>query len=577
MRKAAKPVYAADFETTTNPEDCRVWAWGICNIKETENVHYGIDIQSFIEYISDLNAKIYFHNLKFDGRFIVDYLLRNGWEWMDTGDYKSPVELKPHTFTSLISNMGVWYSLQLRFPDGPGGKIRKVDIFDSYKIITMPIKKMPKTFGIDALKGDLDYKGEREVGHRLTDEEIKYLHNDVYILAKALDYMLSHGQTKMTAGSNAFADYKKRITPKAFKRLFPIVDDFSDADIRKSYKGGWSYLNPAYKNIVVGAGQVYDVNSMYPSVLKQKLMPYGEPIWFNGEYKPDPMYPLYVVNFLCQFKIKPNHYPSIQIKGAPMRYIENEYLTESDGPTWITLTNIDLELMLDQYDVDVLEWNGGYMFHGQTGMFDDYIDYWYGIKSESKHEGNHGMEAIAKLMLNSLYGKFGTRKQAIKYIPYLDEEKNLVRYREGEPERVEKGYIPVATFCTSYARDKIIRGAQACGERFIYADTDSLHVLGTEPIEGLDIDEYRLGAFKVENTFTRAKFLRQKTYLEVFIGPNGEERKIKCAGMPDELKAKIREDEFAVGQSWGIEWGNLKSRSVPGGVVLKETPFTIKG
>ena len=60
-------VYAADFETTTNPDDCRVWAWCICDIYNIdETIEYGETIYSFIEYISNLHGKIYFHNLKFD-------------------------------------------------------------------------------------------------------------------------------------------------------------------------------------------------------------------------------------------------------------------------------------------------------------------------------------------------------------------------------------------------------------------------------------------------------------------------------------------------------------------------------
>lgn len=559
-------VYAADFETTTNPDDCRVWAWAICEIHHSEDMHYGIDMPSFMEFISDLDGRIYFHNLKFDGRFIIDWLLRNGFEWMS----QKP---KPMCFTTLISNMGVFYSIEIRFPDSKAGIERKVQIYDSLKIMPFSIASMPKTFGIKESKLEIDYKEDRPVGHELTQEEKDYVHNDVYILAEALKFMFSHGQRKMTTGSNALSDYKKRVTSKKFKAWFPVLDSITDSDIRKSYKGGWSYLNSKYKNEIIGSGRVYDVNSMYPGVLKYKLLPYGEPIYFSGDYQPNQFYPLYVLNFLCEFKIKPNHFPSIQIKGMPMRYMSNEYLTESDGPTWLTLTNVDYQLFLDQYDVNIIEVNGGYMFKAMVGMFDAYIDYWYSVKTDSRNEGNKGMEKIAKLMLNSLYGKFGTRKQAIQYIPFLDKEKDVVRYYEGQPESVDKGYIPVATFCTSYARDIIIRGAQACGDRFVYADTDSLHIKGTDPVPGLDVDNNRLAAFKLESEFKRAKFIRQKTYLEVFDTSKGEELNIKCAGMPDRIKERLREEDFYEGAEYT---GNLKAKSVPGGVILADVTYKIK-
>lgn len=561
-----KSVYAADFETTTNPEDCRVWAWAICNINTSNEMNYGNNIESFIEFISDLDGRIYFHNLKFDGRFIIDYLLRNGFEWRD----KSPEE---NCFSTLISNMGVFYSIEIRFPDSKAGIQRKVQIYDSLKIMPFSIASMPKTFGIKESKLEIDYKEDRPVGHELTQEEKDYVHNDVYILAEALKFMFAHGQKKMTTGSNAIADYKKRITTKKYRNMFPSLDLVTDGDIRKSYKGGWSYLNPIYKNVNIGEGCVYDVNSMYPGVLKYKLLPYGEPIYFNGMYKENQFYPLWVLNFLCEFKLKPGHYPSIQIKGMPMRYMANEYLTESDGPTWLTLTSVDYKLFLDQYDVNIIEVNGGYMFKAQVGMFDAYIDYWYDVKTTSRNEGNKGMEKIAKLMLNSLYGKFGTRKTATQYIPFLDKEKDIVRYYEGQPETVDKGYIPIATFCTSYARDIIIRGAQSCGDRFIYADTDSLHIKGMEPVPGLDVDNNRLAAFKLESTFKRAKFIRQKTYLEVFDTDGGESINIKCAGMPDRIKERLTEAEFYEGAEYS---GNLKAKTVPGGVILADVTYKIK-
>lgn len=102
-------IYAADFETTTEENDCRVWAWGLTNIYETNKIRYGNSIESFIDYISELDGRIYFHNLKFDGRFLLDWLLRNGYDWR-----QKPNDEK--TFGTLISEMGVFYSITIIFP-----------------------------------------------------------------------------------------------------------------------------------------------------------------------------------------------------------------------------------------------------------------------------------------------------------------------------------------------------------------------------------------------------------------------------------------------------------------------------
>ena len=225
-------VYAADFETTTNPEDCRVWAWGITNINTPKNIVTGNSMDTFIKYISNLDGRIYFHNLKFDGRFIIDWLFRHGYEWT-AGKF-----LLPYEFNTLISNMNVFYSMRIRFPDSKAGIEKKLEIYDSLKIMPFSIAQMAKTFKLDRHKEELDYKEDRPVGHELTEEEISYLQADVYILAKGLQFMFNAGQKKMTTGSNALADYKKRITRKKFERFFRKLTRLRIATYDKVIRAG---------------------------------------------------------------------------------------------------------------------------------------------------------------------------------------------------------------------------------------------------------------------------------------------------------------------------------------------------
>ena len=60
--------FTADFETTTDASDCRVWAYAICEVGDTNNFSYGNNIDSFIDFCKNKkdNYRIYFHNLKFD-------------------------------------------------------------------------------------------------------------------------------------------------------------------------------------------------------------------------------------------------------------------------------------------------------------------------------------------------------------------------------------------------------------------------------------------------------------------------------------------------------------------------------
>lgn len=540
-----------------------------------ETIIYGNSVDTFMEFLQSYEGTIYFHNLKFDGGFIVDHLFRKGYDWI------AGRKLHAKEFTTLISDMGQWYSIKICFEHPVSGLEHTVTVLDSLKIIPMSVDAMPKSFGIPMQKLELDYDGSREVGHVMTEKEKAYISNDVLILAKALAFMYDQNMKKLTTGSNALNYYKKQTGKKLYEKWFPKLSMTDDADIRLAYKGGFTYLNPHYKGKDVGAGSVYDINSMYPWAMAYKPLPYGTPVYFQGKYEHSGVYDLYIQCLKCEFKLKPNRIPSIQIKNN-WRYMETEYLTESNGPTILHLTCVDLELMFHNYDVYNIDYISGYCFKSRIGMFKDYIDHWYDVKTNSRLEGNKGMEKLSKLMLNSLYGKFGANPKGKSKVPYFDHEKNKVCYSMGPEEDRKGGYLPVACFITAWCRDNIIRSAEKCGDRFIYADTDSLHILGTEPPE-IDIDNKRLGAFKLEETFDRAKFIRQKTYME---SVNGK-LDIKCAGMPQRIKDGItildsegnvikQEVNFDTFYEGAVFEGKLLPKVVPGGVILKDTTFKIK-
>ena len=104
--------------------------------------------------------------------------------------------------------------------------------------------------------------------------ETANIRNDVLIMAKALHVIFSEDLTKMTRAGNALADYKEIITKSKFLHYFPPLDFNVDKDLRKAYRGGFTYLNPIYKEKDVGTGVVLDVNSLYPSVMYEKKLPF---------------------------------------------------------------------------------------------------------------------------------------------------------------------------------------------------------------------------------------------------------------------------------------------------------------
>lgn len=213
--------FTADFETTTNPNSCHVWAWGICEIGNTNNFLYGNNINTFIEFCQQKeNVDLYFHNLKFDGDFILNYLLRNGYKYIEN---KKDKENK--TFTTLISDVGQFYCFEIFFEVG-NKKVNSVKIMDSLKILNMSVLEVAKSFGLGELaekikEEKIDYEKDRDEGYEITEEELKYLKNDVEVMAIALNTIFGEGLTRMTAGSNALNNYKEILTKEEFEYYFP--------------------------------------------------------------------------------------------------------------------------------------------------------------------------------------------------------------------------------------------------------------------------------------------------------------------------------------------------------------------
>lgn len=209
-------LYAADFETTTNPEDCRVWAWAVSEIGNKDNFQYGNSIDSFVEFMRESdNSTFYFHNLKFDSEFLFNYLFSHGFHHV-----KNKEDEASNTFTTLISDMGQFFATKIIFKK-VGRRVKYAQLYDSLKILPFSVAEIAKAFALPISKLELDYETDRPVGHVLTQHEIDYIRNDVEIVASALKLLHDQNLTKMTQAGNAFFDYKETVGERNFDRWFP--------------------------------------------------------------------------------------------------------------------------------------------------------------------------------------------------------------------------------------------------------------------------------------------------------------------------------------------------------------------
>lgn len=595
--------FTADFETTTDVSDCRVWAYAIAEVGNSKYFEYGNSIEGFMNWCKkNTNTKVYFHNLKFDIQFILSYLMNQmGFVWV-----KEKKEAVDGSFTTLITDTGQFYQLVIYFKVNKKNH-RKVVIQDSMKIFpNFSVENIAKAFNLPMKKLKIDYKAKREIGHQLTKQEINYIEADVKIVALALNEMFNRNLKKMTIASNAMEDFKDKLPH--FRRKFPVIDKEVDKEIRKSYRGGFTYVNDVWKEKQTPSGMTLDVNSLYPSTLINFPMPYGRPVKFEGQYQKDVTHPLYVQTLSCTFKLKKGKIPTIQIKNT-MSFIANEYLKSSKGEmVTLTLTSVDLELFFKHYEVVVIKWKGGYKFKQCKGLFEPYINYWMNMKVQAGKDGNAPLKAIAKLMLNSLYGRFALSLTAGQKYPVLDSN-GVVHFKLLPVEEREGLYIPVGCFVTAYGRKITLETSQIIKDYskkkykkdlYFYSDTDSIHTgIKDEDLEALKdiikIDEFAIGCWAKENEFKKAMFIRQKCYIEQ--GMNGK-LDVVVAGMPKYLAPLINFKNFKRGFStsgMGIKdmiklaskngateeeieklHPKLTYKYVKGGVVLVDTDYTIK-
>lgn len=578
--------FVGDFETTVYEGQTHTEVWAsACVELFSDNVKVFHSIAEQFNYFVSLNQNVicYYHNLKFDGAFWLSYFLVDlGYEQAGTRtkeDYSDfefiqPKNMKNKTVSYSISNMGQWYRIIVKINN------KMIEFRDSLKLLPFSVKKIGNSFGTKHKKLDMEYKGFRYAGCEITDEERKYIENDVLVIKEAMEIMFTEGHKKLTIGSCCLAEYKRSIGHYNYLELFPDVYkipldkeiygyDNAGEWIKQSYRGGWCYLAKGKESKLFRNGTTADVNSLYPSMMSSESgnrYPVRTPTFWSGNYipkealKPDKYF---FVRIKTRFYIKKNKLPFVQVK-SNMLYKPTEMLETSDvyshkdgkyydkyvdingnlkdASITMTLTCIDFRLLIDHYELVDLQIIDGCYFDSMCGIFDEYIEKYKNIKLQSKG----AKRELAKLFLNNLYGKMASSKNSSFKVAYIKEDKSLgfiaVNANDKEP-----GYIPVGSAITSYARNFTIRAAQKNyygpdKPGFIYADTDSIHCdLAPEEMKGITVHDKNFCCWKLESNWDEGFFIRQKTYIEHVVAEDLEPidkpyYNIKCAGMPDKCK-----------------------------------------
>lgn len=577
--------FVGDFETTVYKGQVNTEVWASASVEMfTEDVTIFHSIAEQFDYFRSLKSNIicYFHNLKFDGSFWLSYLLvdlelkqSHVQRSEDVNDFRflPDKDMLNNTFTYSISNMGQWYRITVKINDFI------IEIRDSLKLLPFSVRRIGESFGTKHKKLEMEYKGFRYAGCEITEEEKKYIKNDVLVIKEALEIMFTEGHKKLTIGSCCLEEYRKTIGKKTYDRLFPDVYsipidklhgfEYAGDWIKHSYRGGWCYLVKGKEKRIFNNGTTADVNSLYPSMMSSESLnryPIGEPTFWSGNIIPDEALKetnYYFIRIKTRFYLKKGYLPFIQIKNNLMykgtealetsdvyNHTDGKYYTQfidydgsiTEARVTLTLTMIDFELIKEHYELVDFEIIDGCYFRSAIGIFDNYIEKYKEIKLKTKG----AQRELAKLFLNNLYGKMASSKNSSFKVAYVKDDKTIGFYTVIANDK-KPGYIPVGSAITSYARNFTIRAAQknfhgADKRGFIYADTDSIHCdLQPDEIIGIVAHDKNFCCWKLESCWDIGFYVRQKTYVEHIVQedciPISEPYySIKCAGMPERCK-----------------------------------------
>lgn len=561
------------------------WLWAAAPIWSPSNATVGNSIESFFDFAKKniKNGTIYTHNFRFDGAFILDFLLKSG--------YTSTLDKRIDNgqCNCLIGDNGLFYCVKVRMSSRCTLEFR-----DSFKKIPMKVSEIPGAFGfpeLAKLREPDDYQAEHLPGETIEPEAAAYVCRDVEIVCRALQVYYANGHAKMTISADAWAEFLSIYGGKMrFRRHFPELPAGAEKFCRRAFAGGASWVKGDVAGVEQGACVAYDINSGYAAEMVNNYYPFGDPIPFRGE-PPEDM-PEYILHVRCCLVLKPDHVPCLRVTNDILRNPNAPVESALDNLLDLYLTRPDWELVQEQYDVIYCDYIGGYAFYRYHGssIFGDFIKKYYEIKKQA----SGGERYIAKRFLVAIFGKMATMPDRASKLPYYDAKDKRVRYNTVEASR-EALYIPVSAYITAYQRCTTIRAAQANYDRLLSLDTDCIWLMGKEPPIGIKVDPVELGAWKIEHDAENYYVVRAKTYWCI----EGGELVLKASGMTEDAKTYFREgmrggphagqnpiyldgkrttdyDITAFRPGLEIRGHNLRGRIVDGGMILEPNNYQMQ-
>lgn len=356
------------------------------------------------------------------------------------------------------------------------GLLGRHELRDSYKMIPVPLAAYQKE-SIDYQKFWYPTRERPEI-----KEEIRYyLQKDCEYLFKLVMEFIDNFGMHLTIGAAAIKQLKSFYPQKHENETY-------DARFRPWYMGG---RNQCFKKgEIKGDFKIYDVNSMYPYVMKAYRHPKG------GSFAATKKLHENKVSFLRINAVSNGALPIFD-KGLKFPHGTNDFWACSHE----IIAGIELGILRINKIYE------GYYFN-ETQDFSEYIDKFAAMKEKADIDGDQGMRLFAKLLMNNGYGKFGQDPRNYKDCEIFEDVDELIeagykvstiigdRYVGEKPAQLQDwsfNNVAVAASITSGSRAELMRGIAAASNP-VYCDTDSIICESLR----MPLHDSRLGAWKTE-------------------------------------------------------------------------------
>lgn len=322
-------------------------------IFDGEEYHLFKTALEMIDFLKDKKWIVYFHNGgKFDFHFFTELL-------------------EPFTYILDINGRLAKF------------KIGECEFRDSYNIIPQPLSAYKKD--------DFDYsRMEKNVREKNMRDIIKYLKNDCLFLYELVKAFTDEYGINLTLAASAFKFFNKNFNEHGnIKSSKNFYDEF-----KTYYYGG--RVECFKKGIIDHDFKAYDINSAYPFAMLSDH-PYGTNFEELNEL-PKTAIERCFISLTCKSK---GAFPYRE-KGKSLSFPNDDEIRLYHVTGWEYLTAIKCGAISDTQILKV------YRFY-QFINFKGYVDYFYDLKNKSvKGTADY---IIAKLFLNSLYGKYAANPE----------------------------------------------------------------------------------------------------------------------------------------------------------------------